>query len=65
MQPHMENPAQRDVAGLPNSDLLGGSIGSEVNPSLREKQASRIVRLYRVSYAVATTIAALAWGCAR
>jgi hypothetical protein len=56
----MENPALAK-RGVPETDLAGAWIDPEyATPHLR-LQVSRLVRLYAVSYAMAATIARLAF----
>ncbi|WP_256807769.1 hypothetical protein [Bradyrhizobium sp. Bra64] len=54
----MENPALA-ARGVPNADLLAGSITSETTSPLRRLQASRLARLYAVNAAMAEIIAPL------
>lgn len=61
MQPHMENPALA-ARGVPNSDLLTGSIGSESTLPLRKLQAQRLTQRFAISPAMASVLAPLLHG---
>ncbi len=61
MQPHKENPAL-GARGVPNSDLLAGSIGSEDTKSLRHFQARNLTRRFAISFAMASIVAPLLHG---
>ncbi|MET4528657.1 hypothetical protein ABIB87_008382 [Bradyrhizobium sp. JR18.2] len=64
MQPLMENPALA-ARGVPNSDLLAGSINSESTLSLRKIQASRLMRRCAISVELADALAPFVYGGAR
>jgi hypothetical protein len=61
---HVETPALRasQGPGVPNSDLAGGSIGSESTSPLRDFQARQICRRHAVSLATAFVVASLVHG---
>ncbi|MET4425847.1 hypothetical protein ABIB09_008272 [Bradyrhizobium sp. RT3a] len=64
MQPLMENPALA-ARGVPNSDLLAGSINSESTLSLRKIQASLLARRCAISFALAEALAPFIYGGVR
>ncbi|PDT56216.1 hypothetical protein CO678_39530 [Bradyrhizobium diazoefficiens] len=59
----MRSPAGSGESG--RAKQKSNKSSHNIHEIIADQQASYVSRTYRVAYATASTIAALAWGCAR